>query len=342
MWFFVAFCRADCDDAFKIDTTGQHHFAVVDGSLICLQITKPKTVLIFDYLVNASASVCLNQEGGECKNVGDIKIVNSTYNISGYWFGSTTGYVRIRAPAATNVKFSYAIFPDSCSSRLVTNQRDYSFKVSNGTLDNETGFCFFNAAYGSFNYKVNYQLGEYDYLNIKRNDLIPRRYSGNNRFQGVSSADDPALFFIEKTNEEVNISSDLNITVHCEDIIPETNITQFLNTTEDKFFLGEFVNDFPPPEVDDKYSNIISIVLIVIFSGCAVGCIIYRIISYCHKKKLREQRALEKASLPKKRYRRIIRNTKRKTDEDFKFDDDDNKMLDEDKLQTPVEQESQL
>lgn len=319
MWFFLGFIRSACD-TLKIDSTGQHHFLVIQGSEYCLAVPKPKTVIIFDAFGEAKGRVCINKDD-DCVDVGEISMFNSTYNISGIWFGDSTGEIHISSPSIITTKFVYAIMPDVCDKILITNQRNYSFKLTNNDLQDSKGFCFFDAAYGTYNYKVQYNIDEDDALHIKRNDNVPRTYRNNNRFSGTSVADDPALFYIDSSNQKLN--SSINLSVICDDIIPDTNITRYITDFNYTFLRGEFVNDFPPPEVDDKFSNILSITLLVVFAGCGIGCIIYRVVSYYRKKKLREQRALERANAPKKKYRKILRNKMHKTstkqfrDEDF-------------------------
>ncbi|EAY08841.1 hypothetical protein TVAG_050750 [Trichomonas vaginalis G3] len=178
-------------------------------------------------------------------------------------------------------------------------------KVQKGGLNDTSNLCFFAGTYGSYTYKASYDLSDDDLLHIVRNDNVPRNYYGNNRFHGTSSKDDPVIFTLNSNNSTLN--SDVNISVYSEDIIPDTNITVELNSSNYSFLVGQYLDDFPPAEVDDKYSDIVSICLIVIFVLTSIGCLIYRIVSYLRKKKLRKQLAIERMNAPKKKYKKIFR-----------------------------------
>lgn len=309
MFFSLFISLSLCDSTdLKLDHTQQHHFLLVSGSHVILEVVKPYTLVVFSELGEARGHVCINTDG-ECHEAGTIGMFNESYNLSGVWFGKNTGEIRLETTAMVTVKFSSVLFPSDCDKYLTTNTRNYTINLAKEDFIYNIKFCFYPATYGTYQYKVSYIIGDNDLLHISRKDNVPRNYGGNNRFTGTSVADDPVLFSLDTSDPHIN--STVNFSIICDDIIPETNITTYLNSSNLTFLPGQYLDDFPPPEVDDKFSNILSITLIVIFVGCGIGCIVYRIVSYCKKKKLRELRAIERANAPKKRYKKIIRNKPR-------------------------------
>ncbi|EAX91383.1 hypothetical protein TVAG_319290 [Trichomonas vaginalis G3] len=322
MFFSLLFQTSLCEcpsDPLKLTTTGQHMFAMVEGSVVCMQATEDNTVLIFDFIGNATATVCINNNDGECTEVGKLGLFGNNTNITGIWFGRNKGLIEVTTQHVLTIKFTYAILPTLCDKMLITNTRNYTINISRSDLDKYVYFCFFAATYGTYAYKVSYNVSDDDKLHIIRKDNVPRNYGGLNRFSGNSVKDDPIVITLDTTNDA--LSSELTISLLGEDIIPDTNITTYLNGSDYAFLKGQFLNDFPPPEVDDKYSNIISITLIVIFAGCGVGCIIYRIVSYYKKKKMRELLRIERLKAPKRRFRKIIHNKPKNEAEPMAYND---------------------
>lgn len=290
----------------KLDHTQQHEFLLISGSEVVLDVVKSHTLLVFSTLGNATATVCVNDASGDCNEVGTLGFFNETYNISGVYMANYTGSVTIKTEHYVTVKFAAALLSSDCDLILTTNTRNYTAHLNYSDFQHSINFCFFASTFGTYQYKVSYKIDDSDYLHIIRNDHIPRNYGGDNRFSGTSAADDPVVFTLDTSADHIN--STVNITLISENIIPDTNVTMFVPSNELYFLHGQYLDDFPEPEVDSTVSDIVSIALVVIIVASGIGCIIYRIVSYCRKKKMRELQRIERERAPKKRYKKIIRS----------------------------------
>ena len=299
-----------CSSNLKITVTGQHHYYLIDGTSLCVEAVNPYSMIVFDTLGSAVVTPEIVKQGGELYSFEQQSMKNN--NFTGIWFGEKLGKVLIETKTAVTVKFTVVVFPKECTVRYVSNTRKSSFSLTPRKTNAIQSLCYFNGAYGDYNYDFVYDLKENDYFRLIRNDNFLRQYTGNNYFSGLSKSDDPVVVLASTTNTAFN--STLTMTSSCDDIIPDTNLTKKLDSNEPLMLYGEFLNDFPVVIEDNPVSDIITICLIVIFLVCIVCCIIYRI--YRWRKNIKEQELydLMKASEPKKKYKKIIRNKKHNKD----------------------------
>ena len=315
MFFFVLISQIfsfSCSSTLELAHTSQHHFFIIDGTSICLQVSKPYTLLIFDTMGESKVTPEIRKDDGSTYDFPPQSFSNG--NFGGIWFGNKLGTVHIVTQTSMTTRFSYAIFPPGCEIFYFSNTRNSTFSVSSLVSTHKT-ICYFNAAFGDYSYRFNYNLPEGDYFRLIRNDGYLRQYTGNNYFSGVSRSDDPVVVYMFTDNDV--FKSNVTVTATCDDIIPDTNLTQYVEGDEPKLLYGEYLNDFEPVIEEDLAGTIVTICLLVIFVGCIVGCIIYKI--YRWRKNIKEQEIYDliKASAPKKKYKKIIRNKKNHHNDDM-------------------------
>ena len=310
MFFFAFITRIfslSCSSTLELSKTGQHHFFLIDGTSVCLKITKPYTLLIFDSIDESTITPEIFKDDGTLYDFEPQSYVQS--NFSGIWFGNKLGNVQIVTKVALTARFTYVIFQSDCEIMYFSNTRESTFSVSSLQSQYKT-ICYFNGVYGDYSYKFNYNLPDGDYFRLIRNDGFLREYTGNNYFKGISHSDDPVVVYMSTENNM--FKSNVTTQSSCDDIIPDTNLTQFVQGTEPKLLYGEYLNDFEPIIEEDLAGKIVTICLIVIFLACIIGCITYKIYRCYKNKKEQEIYDLIKASAPKKKYKKIIRNHKNK------------------------------
>ena len=250
----------------ELSKTGQHHFLVVEGTEITLKVVKKYTLIVFNTIGACTVNAFLSGSSDK-KPLGEIQFANT--NFSGIWTGPETGHIKIASKETLTINFVYAILSDDCDAVYVTNTRKTVFSIK-PPLEIQRLY-YFNAVFGSYNYKVSYDLSENETLKIIRNDKRLREYKGDNRFTGMSMSDDPVVLQLFTNVDDINGSVNMESTSN--DIISDANLTFCItgsNLSKSMYLFGGY-NDDKYPEVEDQTAGlIVTISLLVIFGLCII------------------------------------------------------------------------
>lgn len=311
LWFFISLIKCTCDESKSLvmEKTGQHNFLLVDGSTICLITKSPNQAIILNHLGEATVAIDLTLNGVK-QTVNDFPstVGGDADNISAVYFGGYNATLEITTKSMINVKFTYVAFPDDCKRKVITNTRNATFEVTKDD-SNHHSICYFNGVYGSYDYKVKYNIDpDNDMLRIIRHDDRPRIYTSDNRFSGQSLKDEPVLIYVYQTDQSKPLNSTVTMTCTTLDDIAEYNTTWDFEGNEPQVFHGLYMDDrYPEPE-DDTVSQIVAVALVIIFILCAIGCVIYKIYRCILEKRLRREKLESMKQPPTKRYKKIVRS----------------------------------